>query len=661
MSSDPTVMEKQARSPACCEKKEATRFAVSVESTLKRLIDETGFSTSDQCDIHTLRQRWESLGPDFCFQVSSLDKEPLSLRDPYHKAVFFQMLKKAEYSGQKEVFVHEKEICENPIRRLSKLIKTYWHGLTRRIDRDHLEQILSDTKASSESVQYLYVPYRDEEGYAYFSKMESTCRGRLKVERLPEEVTAEYVKSIEDRHGLLSLAVEKDASGEYRGVPFVVPGGRFNEMYGWDSYFILKGLLVDGEIEIAKAIVDNFVYQIEHYGKILNANRTYYLTRSQPPFLTSMIREVYAHLEKSPTTKKWLRKALKAAIKEYYEVWMGPERRMETGLSRYFGCSIGPSPEVEPGHFDHVYAAFAEKEGIEPKLFEKRYLEGSLAVPELDEFFNLHDPALRESGHDTTFRWSDRCADFTPVDLNCLLYQIEIDIARILEEEFEEGLEDEKAAKWRQAAEKRKERINTYLWNEEKGLFFDYDLSFGRQEEYESATALFALWAGHDDDLQTRLISPEKAARLVENALSVLEMAGGVAATSERSRGPDRLTRQWEFPNGWAPHQMIIWKGCLQHGFTDVACRLIYRWLYTIAKGARDHNGIVPEKVDVVSRSHEVFACEYGNVGTDFEYLTEEGFGWVNASFQLGLEILNEKAPHLVEALEGFVPPEDIF
>jgi len=629
---------------------EEAPFTVSIESALQRLIQESG--ASDQDTIHTLRHKWNQLGTEFSFEV-----EPaLTLTDPYHKTVFFQILKTAESSGQTETAVYKKDIYENPVRRLSKLIKTYWHGLTRCIDETHLDQILQDSKTSSGTVHYLYVPHSDEEGYSYYSSVAQKLGDRLVVERLPENVTLEYVKSLENSHGLLSLALEKTDSG-YKGVPFVVPGGRFNEMYGWDSYFILKGLIVDGEIALAKAMVDNFIYQIEHYGKILNANRSYYLTRSQPPFFTSMIREVLPHLEKSSATKAWLKKALKAAIKEYREVWMGPQKLTDTGLSRYFGSGTGPCPEVEEGHFDHIYATFAKQYSMNPKDFKEQYLNGSLQVSELDEFF-VHDRAVRESGHDTTHRWDDQCADFAPVELNCLLYQIEIDIARLIGEEFDGDLDGETALNWREAAQQRKEKINTYFWNEEKGLFFDYNVVLNRQDDYESATTLFPLYAGHEDDPTTHLLSKERAKRLLENALPFLEMAGGIAATGKNAK---RSTRQWDFPNGWAPHQMVIWKGCLQHGFTDVACRLIYRWLYTIAKNAKDHNGMIPEKFDVVRRSHDVFACEYGNVGTDFDYITQEGFGWVNASFQLGIAILQTKAPHLYTSLEDFILPEEVF
>src|SRR6185437_2061840 len=139
----------------------------------------------------------------------------------------------------------------------------------------------------------------------------------------------------------------------YLPKPYVVPGGRFNEMYGWDSYFILLGLEADHREALAKGMVDNFLFEIEHYGAVLNANRTYYLTRSQPPFLTSMIRAVYEDPASFPQTsagrteaRQWLKRAYMLAQKDY-STWTRPEHLAgTTGLSRYFDHGRGPVPEM---------------------------------------------------------------------------------------------------------------------------------------------------------------------------------------------------------------------------------------------------------------------------------------------------------------------------
>jgi alpha,alpha-trehalase len=139
-----------------------------------------------------------------------------------------------------------------------------------------------------------------------------------------------------------------------------------------------------------------------------------------------------------------------------------------------------------------------------------------------------------------------------------------------------------------------------------------------------------------------------------------LEMSCGIAASTEASRGPiteDRPQRQWDYPYGWPPHQMLIWEGLKRNDQDDKANRLIYKWLYMITINARDYNGTIPEKFDVANCTHQVFA-EYGNVGTKFDYITREGFGWMNASYQVGLEML---PPELVEQLKKLTPPEEVF
>jgi alpha,alpha-trehalase len=154
--------------------------------------------------------------------------------------------------------------------------------------------------------------------------------------------------------------------------------------------------------------------------------------------------------------------------------------------------------------------------------------------------------------------------------------------------------------------------------------------------------------------------SKEQASKIIGRALPALEMPGGIAASSEKSLFSVESRpspRQWDYPNGWAPHQMLAWQGLIHYGYEEVAQRLIYRWLYTITRNAADFNGTIPEKMDVVKRSHQVFA-EYGNVGTKFQYITREGFGWMNASYQVGLHLLSE---NLRDDLARLIPPEWIF
>lgn len=554
----------------------------------------------------------------------------------YALSILLQELKLAEEAGKDTVSLAPEVLAENPVDRTSRLIRErFWDGLTRSIDAEGLARIGADPKAASADGRlHVYVPHSDARALAYFTGLKAP---KLAVERLPERITPEYVRSLDGRHGILTLALTEGPSP--RGVPFVVPGGRFNEMYGWDSYFIALGLLADDRADLAKDMVDNHVYQMRHYGRILNANRSYYLTRSQPPFLSSMLRAVHARLP----DRAWLEQGLKAVIQEYDTVWTAPPRLVKThGLSRYYDDGTGPCPEVEPGHYDYVVAPFAKAKGVSVD----EYLKGT-PDPWLAAFF-VHDRAVRESGHDTTYRFDGRTTDFLTVDLNALLYKVETDVAAMLEELGRKA----EAAPWRERARLRRERVDALLWDEERGMYFDYDMKNKRRSGYVSATTFYPLWAGMASDAQ--------ALTVARAALPELERLGGLAATSLGARGDlsgSRPQRQWDYPFGWAPHQILAWEGLMRHGLRDDAQRLAYRWLWAIAKNARDYNGTVPEKLDVEKASHKVFA-EYGNVGTEFAYITKEGFGWMNASFQLGLGLLD--AP-LKQTLRRLSPPDQVF
>ncbi len=641
---------------------------VDVRENIENLLREEDTDGDDKITVNDLCEKTKPNG-DGRFFLESIDHKRFEIVGTYFLSNLLQELWLDKQIGSDTAKIQSDKIFENPVHRISRMIRNfYWEGLTRRIDREHIDQVLADEKVKSDSVLYLYVPYSDSLAWHYYSDMAKHHPGKpFTVVRLPEKITPEYVKGLEGKHGLLSLALDVNANGEPVPLPYVVPGGRFNEMYGWDSYFIVLGLIQDNRIELARDIVDHFVYEVRYYGKILNANRTYYLTRSQPPFLTSMALAVYDQLSENEGTKQWLKNVFQAAIQEYRHVWMGPDRLTWTGLSRYFGSGIGPPVEVEPGHFDVIYQPFADQMGFNVREFERRFRRGLIQIPELDTFF-VNDRSVRESGHDTTYRWDlngNRCADFVTVDLNALLYKIEIDIGTTIREIFSDRFvrDDgtvEMSADWFERAEKRKKRILRYLWNEDSHLFFDYDFIHKKQHPYVSATALYPLWACDSQNPSTKILDSSQAEKLVSSALKSLEMAGGVAASAKASRGrlsEDRPQRQWDYPYGWAPHQMLIWQGLIQYGLDSTAYRLIYKWLYTILRNAVDYNGMIPEKFDVVKRSHEVFA-EYGNVGTKFDYITKEGFGWMNASYQVGLDLF----PNAYKIyLEQLIPPEWIF
>lgn len=629
------------------------QFTADIETNLSALLAEEDTDNDKKITIEDKPSK--PLFGDKKFIVMTTDKKELEVIGTYYLSNLLQDLSQQQQQGKTVAILETKQIFADPVTHLSRRIReVFWDGLTRRIDGPSLQKILIDTKSKSkDDCNYIYVSYSDEKAYTYFCNVaKENPTLKLKVVQLPQHISPEWVKSLDGYHGILALQL----TPENQGIPFVVPGGRFNEMYGWDSYFEALGLLNDGRSDLAKAMVDQFVYQITHYGKILNANRTYYLTRSQPPFLTAMTLAVYRHLPSTPENKEWLRIVTCTAMKEYQEVWMGEKRLTHIGLNRYYGEGIGQPMEVEPGHFDAVYQRFALQYGLSIEELKNRYLSGEKCFPDLDTYFT-HDRSMRESGHDTTYRWDDRCADFVTVDLNCLLYKIETDIAWIIANEFGDQFTDQEgkiqtSELWKQRAEHRRTLMNQYLWNEQDGVFYDFDLKTNSQKKYMNAVVFYPLWS--------LTATREQADRIVKKAIPILEQPGGIVASSEEARGTLtdlRRPRQWDYPYGWAPHQIIAWDGLLQYGYDDIAHRLIYRWLYTITRNAVDYNGMVPEKFDVVKRTHQVFA-EYGNVGSDFSYITQEGFGWMNASYQIGLHYLPSS---LRTSLTQLIPPEWLF
>jgi alpha,alpha-trehalase len=260
--------------------------------------------------------------------------------------------------------------------------------------------------------------------------------------------------------------------------PYVAPSmDQFPHLFYWDSYFTLVGLAVDGQRELVRWVVDNFLYEMREFGLILNYSHPVSLTRSQPPYLTLMIKEVL----KYDLDYDWLQEAFTLAKAECEEVWLG-SHNTPVGLSRYYDQGAPDS--------------------------EKR--------------------AQYESGWDFSSRWKRRCRHLAAVDLNCNLYQYERDLA-----EFAQVLGDHgEASRWLAKAEERRERIMRYLYDPPQGLFFDYDYLAGRRFDDRYSLATFhPLFVG--------LVTPQEAAR-VAGKLGLFEQPGGLATTSRQhwAKGP---------------------------------------------------------------------------------------------------------------------------
>jgi alpha,alpha-trehalase len=393
--------------------------------------------------------------------------------------------------------------------------------------------------------------------------------------------------------------------------PYVVPGGRFNEMYGWDSYFIQLGLLRDGEIDMARDMADNFLYEIRGFGKILNANRTYYIMRSQPPFLTQMLLGVFWKTH----DRKWLADAL-PAVETYYRFWTTePHLTPETGLSRYYALGEGPAPEVLSAeknaegltHYDLVKQYYRTHKVTDYDVGE--YYDPRRNI--LTSLFYKGDRSMRESGFDPSDRFGKFNVDiihYDPVGLNSLLYLMEqqtAEIERILGHAAD-------AATWDKRSKDRAAAINRYLWDEKAGLYFDYNFPHHKLRHYPFLTTFYPLWAG---------IATREQAAAVEHNLPLFEKPGGLQTSAEISGN------QWDAPFAWAPLQMIAVEGLRRYGYTADAERITREFLSMVFEEYQKR-GIIVEKYDAVRRSIDV------SRGIQFGYSSNEaGFGWTNAVF----------------------------
>ncbi|KIV96446.1 hypothetical protein PV10_00316 [Exophiala mesophila] len=640
---------------------------IDVERTLKDLIDREDIDGNQQITIEDQGPKHISLGT-----FASAGYRSTDVRGNYMISNLLQELTLAQDLGSKVVKIHRSRLSENPVDRLSRRIREeFWNNLTRALDADLIEKAGRDPKDwTADPRPRIYIPHGCPEQYEYYTQVaKDRPEIRLDVCWLPQgDISAEYVRSLNNAPGILALAMRKitiDGKETLKGEPFVVPGGRFNELYGWDSYMESIGLLQNDKVDMAKSMVYNFCFCIEHYGKILNANRSYYLTRSQPPFLTDMALKVYEKIKHEEGALDFLRLAIRAAIKEYYNVWMStPRYDPASGLSRYRPDGLGVPPETEASHFLHILTPYAEKHGMSFEEFVQAYNSDQIVEPELDEYF-LHDRAVRESGHDTSYRLEGCAANLATIDLNSLLYKYEIDISWCIRQYFNDRLAIppefqtaanrkegfETSATWDRRARLRKARIDKYMWNEAKGSYFDYDTVNKKRTSYETATTFWAMWAG--------CASPKQAASLVQHALPRFECFGGLVSGTEESRGEiglDRPNRQWDYPFGWAPQQMLAWGGFIKYGYIEEAQRMAYKWLYMVTKAFVDFNGVVVEKYNVTREldPHKVEA-EYGNQGSDFKGVPREGFGWVNASYVYGLSCL---PMHMRRALGTLTPYE---
>ncbi len=380
---------------------------------------------------------------------------------------------------------------------------------------------------------------------------------------------------------------------------YVVAGGRFGEQYYWDSYFIMLGLAADGEWGRIEAMMKNYRYMLRKYGFIPTANRTYYLSRSQPPFFAAMVKLLASHrgravvyLDYLPYLlaeyRWWMRGRTKLARQEHKAYARVVEMPDHTLLNRYYDNKTTPRPE-------------SLREDVETA----DHAEGREASR-----LYLHLRAAAESGWDFSSRWfadphdirTIHTADIVPVDLNCLLYELESTIADCYVVMKNAPLE----RKFRRFATKRAAAINKYCWDGQAGVYGDYNFHHFALTPHVTLAMVFPLYAGIADQAQA-----DSVAHVLKR--DFLKPGGLLTTLVENGQ-------QWDAPNGWAPLQWVAIQGLRRYGHDDLASEVKRRWVNINLKVYATKQKLV-EKYDVTSAS---------GLGGGGEYPLQDGFGWTN-------------------------------
>jgi alpha,alpha-trehalase len=379
---------------------------------------------------------------------------------------------------------------------------------------------------------------------------------------------ADYWKRLERTH--------KKDDESLLGLPntYLVPASEqghefdFNEMYYWDSYFMVQGMLDDEHRDIVMGILDNIVALFERFKIVPNASRTYLTGRTQPPFMTSFIFDIF---NAYGLDAEWLNKYIAVAKEEYHTVWMGTAkpnwRQVHKGLSRYYDINM------------------------------------------------LHDLAEAESGWDMTPRFGRRALNYLPVDLNALLYKYEVDFAKAAA--LSGDAQEE--SYWRKVAQTRADTMNDLMWDNMRGLYYDYDFVREKRVAVSSLAGYYPMWAGIVDG---------RHAHQMLKTLRRFEQEGGLATTDALPLGqqfiPGSMPTQWAYPNGWAPLHLMIIQGLERYKYHQDARRIAMKWLRTNLEWFNEH-GVFLEKYNVVSPDKPPMKGVYPS---------QTGFGWTNAVFE---------------------------
>lgn len=376
--------------------------------------------------------------------------------------------------------------------------------------------------------------------------------------------------------------------------PYIVPGGRFNEIYYWDSYFTMLGLKAHGEYELIESMIENFAEMIRSFGFIPNGNRSYFLSRSQPPFFSLMVLLLYG-IKGQEVLIKYL-----PALEKEYAFWMNGQEC----LSNHH---MAQEHVVYMGENKTLNRYFDKKNTARVEMFATDLQMASKCERRAEELFaNLR--AACESGWDFSSRWlkdpekleSIISTHILPVDLNCLLYQLE----RTLCLAWKIKKNPEKSRHYKVRSKNRKDQILSTFWKED--FFYDYDFFEKKHTKIQSLAGIYPLFFKIADKNQA-----QSCAKLLEQEFL---KSGGLLATTFKSG------QQWDAPNGWAPLQYIAVKSLENYGYHQLADKVRERWIF-LNKKVYKETGKLLEKYNVVD-------IELPSGGG--EYPVQDGFGWTN-------------------------------
>lgn len=382
---------------------------------------------------------------------------------------------------------------------------------------------------------------------------------------------------------------------------YIVPGGRFNEQFYWDSYFIMEGLAAQGEWKKAEDLLKNAAYMIRKYGYVPTANRTYFLSRSQPPFFVMMVKLIASH-----KGKKVLRDYLPHLLIEY-RFWMkGRGKLVETEHNAYRRVVQMSDGSLLNRYYDNKVTARPES------LREDNETATASGKRVHDRLF-LHLRAAAESGWDFSSRWltnpkdlkTIHTVDIIPVDLNSLIYTMEETIA----DAYNSLLHPIQARRFRKYAAKRKDTINEYLWDENQKFYMDYNFHHQKNTKVLSLAGVFPLYAG--------IAGEAEAASVAEVIKREFLKPGGVVTTLIENG------QQWDSPNGWAPLQFVTVEALRRYGYDELADMIAQRWLGL--------NESVFKKTHRMVEKYNVMGSD--GLGGGGEYVLQDGFGWTNGVY----------------------------